>query len=82
MDVYAKRLSGLEVHCLKLAADMIGSMKWEFENYEDKSAFLKRKLVGFVVDRYQWVRLEDHTSRPVLSCILRASDLFLQRKKT
>ena len=53
MDVNIRRLSGLKyklVSCFKLAADMDGCDIGEYD--ADGPAFMKRELVGFVVDRY------------------------------
>jgi hypothetical protein len=63
-NVYAGKLSGLKykfVCHFKLAVDMDRVFVYDV----DKPAFLKRKLVEFGVDKYQYGRVQNSTSGPV-----------------
>ena len=59
MDINARGLSGLKyrlVCCFKLALDVVGGSVWGYVYDIDRPAFLKRELVGFGVDMYQWLK--------------------------
>ena len=68
MDVYGRRLSGLEhklICSFKLSAEMIWGGGQGFIYYEDKPPFLTRNLMRFRVIRYWYVNVKDYTGELV-----------------